>query len=194
MFWYLFFGLVAIFLFVPFNTRVSLKINALNLASEVCVKIFRFNVIKIKIKIKGDYIYITKKRVTYKEKLISNNVDVIFAIKFVSQMYFRIRLNEIYEAGEYGIKNNAFHTSILCEAVDILSKSVLAKIKNNKKLAHIFVVNSAKYNEDCLNWNLMLDFSVNLIDVAYSFILSKLSAKGVKYERTKQREQGEEYN
>lgn len=194
MFWYLFFGLVAIFLFLPFNTRVSLKLNVLNLSGELCVQVFAIKIIKLKIKIKGNYIYITKKGITYKEKLTANNVDVVFAMKFVVNLYFRIKLNEIFEAGQYGIKDNALSTSILCSCCDLLIKSVMAKIKNNKKLSHIFVINGAKYNEDCLNFKLECDFNINIMDILYSLVLSKLSSKGVKYERTRQREQSEEHN
>lgn len=194
MFWYLFFALVAIFLFLPFNTRVSLKLNVLNLSGELCVQIFAIKMIKLKIKIKGNFIYITKKGITYKEKLTANNVDVIFVIKFVANLYFRMKINEIFEAGQYGIKDDALSTSILCSGFDLLIKSALAKIKNNKKLSHIFIINCAKYNEDCLNFKLECDFNINIADILYSFVLSKLSSKGVKYERTRQREQGEEHN
>lgn len=191
MFWYLFFCILLIFLFLPFNTRLCVKVNALKIASEVSVKILCFQVLKMKIKVKGKYIYITKKGITYKEKLTTNNVDVVFGLNFILQMYFRIKLNEIYEAGQYGIKDDAFYTSMLCSSVDLVFKGILGKIKNNKKMAHIFITNSAIYNEDCLNLKLEFDFNVNIIDIVYSFVLSKLSSKGVKYERTRQREQGE---
>lgn len=191
MFWYLFFGILLMILFLPFNTRVCVKLNTLKIASEIYVKILCFQVLKLKIKVKGKYIYLTKKGITYKEKLTTNNADLVFGLNFVLQMYFRIKLNEIYEAGQYGIKDDAFYTSILCSSIDLIFKGILGKIKNNKKTAHIFITNSAIYNEDCLNFKLELDFNVNIIDIVYSFILSKLSSKGDKYERTRQREQSE---
>ena len=56
---------------------------------------------------------------------------------------------------------------------------------HNKKSAHIFVLNEAKYNQDCLRAELEGQVSISLFDVIYSFISSVLSLKGDKYERTK---------
>ena len=191
MFWYLFLCLLLIFLFLSFNTRVCIELNALKIASEISVKILWFNVLKLKIKVKGKFIYINKIGIIYKEKLTTNNADIVFGYNFVIQMYFRIKLNEIFEAGQYGIKDDAFSTSLLCSFVDLVFKGILGKIKNNKKPAHIFITNSAIYNEDCLNLKFEFDFNVSIIDIIYSFVSSKLSSKGVKYERTRQRKQSE---
>lgn len=194
MFWYLFFAIVAIILFLPFNTRITVKLNVLNLSAELYIKLFAIKIIKLKIKIKGSYIYITQNGITYKEKLTANNVDVIFVKNFIWLLYFRMKLNELSLSGQYGIKTNAFHTAIVCATSDLIMKSLLSQIKNNKKLAHIFVTNYTKYDDDCLNFKFELDFNINIVDIIYSLILSKLSSKGVKYERTRQREQSEEHN
>lgn len=189
--WYLFFIILAVFLFVPINVRTSFKINVLKMAGEVCIKILGITFLKLKVKIKHNFVYITKKGITYKEKLTPSNINIVFLMNFISQMYFRIKLNMLSEEGECGVKENAFTTSMLCVTIDMLFKGVFAKIKNNKKASHIFLNNGAKYNEDCLNFKFELDFNVNIIDILYTLILSKIRSKGEKYERIEQREQGE---
>ena len=191
MFWYLFFVLLILIISYPIKVNLVCKINVLNLTSEFYFGIFKYKVIKYRVKIKGKYLYITKKGKTYKEKFSPSNVDVDFVFKLIKELYYRINLVNIEEYTEIGYLLDAHKTAMATSSVDIILKSILAKIKNNKKLSHIFIFNSAKYNEDCLNIKLKTIFSINIFDLICSIIISKLKAKGEKYERIQQGKQSE---
>lgn len=192
MYWYLFFVLLIIILTFPVQTKVVLKANVLNLSAQLFISILGVNLVKLKIKFKGNYVYITKGKYTYKEKLTPSNIDVVFAVNFVKLLYFRLQLLELTEESEIGYQNNAMTTSLGVASVDIITKGILARIKNNKKSSHIFIDNYAKYNQDCLNFKLESSICINILDIIYSWVSSKIKSKGVKYERTKQREQQSE--
>lgn len=191
MYWYLIFVFIILILSYPIKANLVCKINVLNLVAEMYVGIFKFKVIKLRAKIKGQFIYITKRGITYKEKFTPKNVDVDFVFKFLKELYYRVNLITLEEYTELGYKLDASKTAMSVSYADIIFKSLLAKIKNNKKLAHIFVFNSANYNEDCINLKLKAFISINLFDLIYSFIVSKIKAKGEKYERVKQGKQSE---
>lgn len=192
MYWYLFFVLLIIILTFPVKTKVVIKANVLNLSAQIFISLLGIKVLKLKVKFKGSYVYITKGKYTYKEKLTPSNIDVVFILNFVKLVYFRLHLLELIEESEIGYSNNAMATSMAVAGVDIITKGLLTRIKNNKKFSHIFIDNYAKYNQDCLNFKIEASITVNMFDILYSLVSSKIKSKGVKYERTKQREQQSE--
>lgn len=189
MFWYLFFGIILIIVTFPINIKSIIKFNLLNLKSELYIEIYKIKLIKIKIKFKKGFVYITKNKITYKEKLTASNINVVFLINFLKNFYYRTIIMEISNINEIGIKDDAFHTAYICESVDIVLKTILRVIKNNKVGSHIFVYNSTNYDEDCVNSKLEVNISFNLFDFLVSFMISKFTTKGVKYERIKEREE-----
>jgi hypothetical protein len=60
-------------------------------------------------------------------------------------------------------------TANICGYLDVLSKSFLGKLKNNKKSAHIFVDVNPKYNEDVFNVRLNTATRISVFDLIYSF-------------------------
>lgn len=194
MYWYLFFVLFIFLISLPIKTKTVIKGNILNLSAQMHISLFKFNIVKLKVKINGGFVYITKGKWTYKEKLTSSNINLVFLFNFLKELYFRTQLLELTQEADIGYKDNAMTTSLLVSGLDIVSKGILCKVKNNKKYSHIFINNSAKYDSDCLIFKLQTILKINIFDVIYSFISSKLKSKGVKYERTKQREQSENIN
>ena len=192
MYWYLFFVLFVMALTLPIKTKIVAKSNILNLSSQLSIEVFKLKILKLKIKFRGNYVYVTKGKYTYKEKLTPSNINVVFAINFIKLIYFRLQLLELIEESEIGYMNNALGTSLMVAGTDIITKGILSRIKNNKKSSHIFIDNYAKYDQDCLNFKLEISSCINLLDVIYSFVSSKIKSKGERYERTKQREQQSE--
>ena len=61
-------------------------------------------------------------------------------------------------------------TASTCGFIDVVSKGILAKVKNNKKLAHIFVDVNPKYNEDIFNFRLEYEMRMSVVDIIYTFV------------------------
>ena len=56
--------------------------------------------------------------------------------------------------------------------IDVLSKCVLSKVKNNKKSAHIFVEVNPKYNEDIFNIRLIYEMRMSAVDIIYTLFFT----------------------
>jgi len=61
-------------------------------------------------------------------------------------------------------------TATTCGYIDVFSKCVLSKVKNNKKSAHIFVDVHPKYNEDIFNFRFVYEMRMSVVDILYTLI------------------------
>ena len=59
--------------------------------------------------------------------------------------------------------------------IDVFSKCLLAKVKNNKKSAHIFVDVQPKYNEDIFNLRLIYEMRMSVVDIIYTFVYTAIA-------------------
>ena len=122
MWWYLFFVILIIILSVPLTIQAKISFNVMNMAGEFSIKIWFIKLTKVKVKIKKNYIYITKKGITYKEKLAPNNIDIVFVLNLLKGLYFRSMLINFSEKAEIGYKNNAMTTAFACASLDLAFK------------------------------------------------------------------------
>ncbi len=178
---------------IPIKIKVDFNILKLSGAWEVHIcKIIKF---RVRVRIRGRYIYITKNGKTRREKLSSKNYSVALILKLINETYFRTELNQLTIKSEIGYCNNAMVSAIGCSVVDIITKCSKARIAHNKKAAHIFVLNEPKYNGDYLNIKLESDIKISIFDIVYSLTSTLLSLKGDNYEREKAvHEQNQEFD
>lgn len=177
--------LIIIFLvIIPIPLKLELNFNILRLSGRVLVKAFKIFNLKVSVRFRGKYVYITSNNGrTKREKLSSKNYNVALVVEMVKQLYFRIVVAKIIFSSNIGYYNNSCVTAISSVSLDVLSKSVLSKIQHNKKSAHIFISNNAKYNQDCCNAKLEVDSKICLFDIGCSILWALWNLKGVKYER-----------
>ena len=184
MIWQILVIILIFILIIPIPIKFKVLFNILRLSGEVQVNVFRFMNYKIKVKFKGQYVYVTKKNKTYREKLSSKNFNVAFVLQMIRQLYFRLVLDRLIFVSENGYYNDAMITAVSTGVIDVISKCVYAKILHNKKSAHILINNEAKYNQDCLNFKIEGKVNISIFDIFYSVINSLWSLKGEKYETT----------
>ena len=72
----------------------------------------------------------------------------------------------------FGFVLDSMVTATTCGFVDVMSKCVLSKLKNNKKSAHIFVEVNPKYNEDIFNLRLNYEMRMSVVDIIYTFVFT----------------------
>ncbi|HIU06321.1 MAG TPA: DUF2953 domain-containing protein [Candidatus Onthoplasma faecigallinarum] len=72
----------------------------------------------------------------------------------------------------FGCINDACVTAVVCGYIDVLGKSLLSKLKNNKKSSHIFIDVEPKYNEDIFNIRLYNTIRMSVFDILYAVIYS----------------------
>lgn len=180
--WQIIFLIIIFLLIIPIPIKIKVDFNILNLSGGAELRILKFLSFKMRLRFRGSYVYITSKGKTRREKLTSKNFNIMFVIQLFRQIYFRLILNSLKFSGEVGYYNDAMITALGESLVDIVAKCVYAKILHNKKSAHIFILNEAKYNQDCLRMKIEAEIKVTIFDLIYSFINSLWSVKGEKYE------------
>ena len=149
---FLFFNIINLFpLIYPFLIKFEIKFNILKLKGAFIITLFNKFKIEFKVRIKHGYIYINHKKKIRKEKLTTKNTKIIFMLTFINQLFFREQILSLDIASNFGYNLDSCVTAVTCGYIDIIAKGMLAKLKNNKKSAHIFVSVEPKYNEDIFN-------------------------------------------
>lgn len=182
MIWQIVLLIVIFLLIIPIPFKFKLTFNILRLSGEVQLSVFKLINYKVRVRFRGAYIYIITNNKTRREKLSSKNFNVAFVMQMLRQLYFRLILKTLSFSCQGGYYNNAFVTALGSSVIDITSKSIFARILHNKKSAHIFISNEAKYNQDCLHIKLEGQIYISVFDVIYSLINTLWSLKGEKYE------------
>lgn len=175
--WYLFL-MFAIFLLLfliifPFLIEFDIRFNILRLKGSLNIKILNKYVIDFKIRIKHGYVYINHKNKERKEKISDKNVNVMFILNFIKQLYFREQFLNLEIHSNFGYMYDAMLTAVISGTIDVITKSMIGKIKNNKKSTHILIDVKPKYNEDILNIRVLNSVRIAIFDILYALILSK---------------------
>lgn len=157
----------------PFFVKFEMQINILKLKGRFTLKLLGFINIKFKFRIKNGYIYLYRNNKEIKEKITTNNVDLVFIYILTKESYFRQQLVNLSFSSNFGYNLNSCVSAVGSGYINVLAKCILSKIKNNKKSSHIFVDVEPKYNEDIFNIRTNIDMRMSLFDVTYAFLYAK---------------------
>lgn len=156
----------------PFLIKVDVKCNILKLKGGVCFKFFNKIKFNIKFRVKNGYVYIYFNNKERKEKISKKNVNILFIVNFVKQFYFRQQWLDFKLTSNFGFVLDSCVTATSCGIIDLVSNSILSKIKNNKKSAHIFIDVEPKYNEDIFNIKIENITRISVFDIIYTLVVT----------------------
>lgn len=172
--WYLIFLFSVIMniltIMYPFLISFNIRFNILRLKGIVIIKIFNKIKFEFKIRIKNGYIYINHKNKLRKEKITNSNFNIIFIINLLNQLYFREQFLSFYFKSNFGYVLDSCVTAVICGYIDVVGKSLLSKLKNNKKSSHIFIDIEPQYNQDIFNIRLENTIRMSIFDILYSLV------------------------
>ena len=157
----------------PFLIKFEVKFNLLKLKGQISIVILNKFVFLYKFRIKNGYVYIYHKQKERKEKITNQNVNIIFFVNLINQLYFREQLLTFSLNSNFGYNPDACTTATISGFIDVLFKCVMSKIKNNKKSSHIFVEVEPKYNEDIFNAKLTSSIRISIFDCLYALLYAK---------------------
>lgn len=170
---FLFFNIMNILtLIYPFLIKFDLRLNVLKLKGSITILIFNKIKFNFKIRVKNGYIYLYFKKKEKKLKISRKNINFVFLITIFKQIYLRHQLLNFDFKSNFGYNPDSCVTATTCGAIDVFVKSILGKIKNNKKSAHIFVSVEPKYNEDIFNIRIVDELRMSIFDIIYTFVYS----------------------
>ena len=167
----------------PFLIKFEIKCNILKLKGVFLIKLFNKIKFDFKFRVKHGYIYIYFKNKEIKEKISDKNINIIFILNLIKQIYFRHQLLNCNLISNFGFVLDSMVTATTCGFIDVFSKCVLSKVKNNKKLAHIFVDVQPKYNEDIFNFRLAYEMRMSVFDILYTLIYTGIKTLVRKFEK-----------
>ena len=168
---FLFLTFLNIWQFVyPFLIKFEIKLNALKLKGGISVKFFNKIKLVFKFRVKNGYIYIYFNNKERKEKIDKKNINIVFISNLINQLYFRHQLLNCNLTSNFGFVLDSMITATTCGFIDVVSKCVLSKVKNNKKSAHILVNVNPKYNEDIFNLRFEYEMRMSVVDIIYTFV------------------------
>lgn len=172
--WYLIFLFSTIIniltIIYPFLISFDVRFNILRLKGSIVIKIFNKIKFEFKIRIKNGYIYINHKNKLRKEKISNKNFNFVFVINLLNQLYFREQFLSFYFKTNFGFVLDSCVTAVVCGYIDVVGKSLLSKLKNNKKSSHIFIDIEPQYNQDIFNVRLMNTIRMSVFDILYSLV------------------------
>ena len=175
----------------PFLLKLDVCLNLLKLKGKIKLVMFNRLKFELKFRIKNGYIYIYNKRKERKEKITKKNISVLFVFNLINQFYFRQQLLNMVAVSNFGYNLDACITATGCGVIDVFTKGVLSKIKNNKKSAHILTKVEPKYNEDIFNVRLIYEIRMSFLDILYSLfyaiIITGRDYEGNRQSRIKQK-------
>ena len=172
---FLFLSLMNIWQFAyPFLVKFDVRFNILKLKGIIKLTLFNKFSFELKIRIKHGYIYINHKNRERKEKISNKNINIMFILKLLNNLYFREQMLSLNVISNFGYCNDSCVTATGVGFIDVLFKCLLAKIKNNKKSAHILVSVEPKYNEDICNLRVVNVVRISVFDIIFTLIYTKI--------------------
>ena len=154
----------------PVLIQFEVKCNILKLKGSFSIKIFKWFKFEFKFRVKNGYAYVYYKNKERKEKISRKNLSLVFIYILINQVYFRQQVLNFNFISNFGYVNDSMITATICGYVDVITKSLLARLKNNKKNAHILIDVNPKYNEDVFNVRLNTSTRLSVFDVIYSIL------------------------
>jgi len=167
----------------PFLINFEIKCNVIKLKGGISVKFFNKIKMEFKFRVKNGYVYLYFNNKERKEKIDKKNINIIFILNLVNQLYFRHQLLNCNLTSNFGFLIDSMVTASVSGMIDVVSKCILSKVKNNKKAAHIFVEVNPKYNEDIFNIKLNYEMRMSVVDIIYTFVFTIIETVKEKIKR-----------
>lgn len=168
----------------PFLISFEIKFNLLRMKGVFTLILFNKIKIQFKLRVKNGYVYIYHNRKEKRFKLTDKNFNVIFILNLFKQLYFRHQLITLDVFSNFGYMNDACVSAVGTGYIDVFSKAVLSKVKNNKKSAHIFVNVDPQYNQDICSIRVKSSVRMSVWDILYSLAYTLIYSWG-SYEKSR---------
>lgn len=168
---------VIIILFVmPIFLEVRLSFNLLDKSGVFCIYLFRKKLQYFKFEIEGREIKLKDEEETKEKQIDFDSPEIALYEEFSTQIKDKTRLRFIEVFYNVGL-NDAFLTSMVCGLINIAVLIFFTSLKNKKPTASLQLYNTSSFNKKVANLATVINLSISLFDVVYSFIISVILSK-----------------
>lgn len=167
---------IIILLVMPIFLEVRLSFNLLNKSGVFCIYLFRKKLQYFKFEIEGREIKLKDEEETKEKQIDFDSPEIALYEEFSTQIKDKTRLRFIEVFYNVGL-NDAFLTSMICGVINIAVLIFFTSLKNKKPTASLQLYNTSSFNKKVANLATVINLSISLFDVVYSFIISVILSK-----------------
>lgn len=167
---------IIILLVMPIFLEVRLSINLLDKSGVFCIYLFRKKLQYFKFEIEGREIKLKDEEETKEKQIDFDSPEIALYEEFSTQIKDKTRLRFIEVFYNIGL-NDAFLTSMVCGVINIAILIFFTSLKNKKPTASLQLYNTSSFNKKVANLATVINLSISLFDMVYSFIISVILSK-----------------
>lgn len=167
---------IIILLVMPIFLEVRLSFNLLDKSGVFCIYLFRKKLQYFKFEIEGREIKLKDEEETKEKQIDFDSPEIALYEEFSTQIKDKTRLRFIEVFYNIGL-NDAFLTSMVCGVINIAVLIFFTSLKNKKPTASLQLYNTSSFNKKVANLATVINLSISLFDVVYSFIISVILSK-----------------
>lgn len=167
---------IIILLVMPIFLEVRLSFNLLDKSGVFCIYLFRKKLQYFKFEIEGREIKLKDEEETKEKQIDFDSPEIALYEEFSTQIKDKTRLRFIEVFYNVGL-NDAFLTSMVCGVINIVVLIFFTSLKNKKPTASLQLYNTSSFNKKVANLATVINLSISLFDVVYSFIISVILSK-----------------
>ncbi len=167
---------IIILLVMPIFLEVRLSFNLLDKSGVFCIYLFRKKLQYFKFEIEGREIKLKDEEETKEKQIDFDSPEIALYEEFSTQIKDKTRLRFIEVFYNVGL-NDAFLTSMVCGIINIAVLIFFTSLKNKKPTASLQLYNTSSFNKKVANLATVINLSISLFDVVYSFIISVILSK-----------------
>lgn len=167
---------IIILLVMPIFLEVRLSFNLLDKSGVFCIYLFRKKLQYFKFEIEGREIKLKDEEETKEKQIDFDSPEIALYEEFSTQIKDKTRLRFIEVFYNVGL-NDAFLTSMVCGVINIAALIFFTSLKNKKPTASLQLYNTSSFNKKVANLATVINLSISLFDVVYSFIISVILSK-----------------
>lgn len=167
---------IIILLVMPIFLEVRLSFNLLDKSGVFCIYLFRKKLQYFKFVIEGREIKLKDEEETKEKQIDFDSPEIALYEEFSTQIKDKTRLRFIEVFYNVGL-NDAFLTSMVCGVINIAVLIFFTSLKNKKPTASLQLYNTSSFNKKVANLATVINLSISLFDVVYSFIISVILSK-----------------
>ena len=167
---------IIILLVMPIFLEVRLSFNLLDKSGVFCIYLFRKKLQYFKFEIEGREIKLKDEEETKEKQIDFDSPEIALYEEFSTQIKDKTRLRFIEVFYNVGL-NDAFLTSMVCGVINIAVLIFFTSLKNKKPTASLQLYNTSSFNKKVANLATVINLSISLFDVVYSFIISVILSK-----------------
>lgn len=165
-----------ILLALPIFLEVRLSFNVIDKSGVFCIYFFKKELQYFIFEIDGREIKIKDEHQTQQKQIDFDSPELALYEEFAAQIKDKTRLRYLEIFYNIGL-SDAYLTGVVCGALNVAILTFFTSLKNTKPTASLALYNTSSFNKTVAELAGVVNLSISLFDIVYSFIISVILSK-----------------